>query len=377
MNRPFGLYVHIPFCRERCHFCAFYLELHRDSSAEAFLRALRNEIRLYEAEKVNGGRPLHSVYFGGGTPTVLAAAELTAILDAVRGAFDLSPGCEITVEAHPGTVPDTDLSALRRAGVTRLSFGAESMHDGDLLAIGRPGNRTETVSALVAAREAGFTNINLDLMYGLPGQTVESWKRTLCACCDLVPTHLSCYALTVEEGTRLAQEVRRDPGRTPDPQIQIEMDHVAQEVLSDAGYVRYEISNYARPGFECRHNLLYWTQGDYLGLGPSAQSFIGGVRFGNVANLAAYHAALGEPRLPVHERTMLTTQEQLRDAVIFGLRLERGILTSHLHDHAANYGYVHVVQHLREDRLLEEEGDRTRLSVQGRLHADTVAEKLF
>jgi len=291
MNRPFGLYVHIPFCRERCHFCAFYLELHRGPSAEAFLRALQTEIHLYGAEKVNGGRPVQSVYFGGGTPTVLAAAQLTAILDAVRDAFDLPPECEITVEAHPGTVTDTDLSALRRAGVTRLSFGAESMQDADLTAIGRPGSRRETVGALVAAREAGFTNINLDLMYGLPGQTVESWTRTISACCDLSPTHLSCYALTVEAGTRLAQEVRRDPGKIPHAQIQIEMDHAAQQVLRDAGYVRYEISNYARPGFECRHNLLYWTQGDYLGLGPSAQSFIGGVRFGNVANLAAYHAA--------------------------------------------------------------------------------------
>jgi oxygen-independent coproporphyrinogen-3 oxidase len=214
-------------------------------------------------------------------------------------------------------------------------------------------------------------------MYGLPGQTVESWTRTISACCDLSPTHLSCYALTVEAGTRLAQEVRRDPGKIPHAQIQIEMDHAAQQVLRDAGYVRYEISNYARPGFECRHNLLYWTQGDYLGLGPSAQSFIGGVRFGNIANLAEYHTALGANRLPVHERTMLTTQEELRDAVIFGLRLERGIPTAHLHDHAVNYGYLHVVQHLREERLLEEEGDRTRLSVQGRLHADTVAEKLF
>ena len=377
MNRPFGLYVHIPFCRERCHFCAFYLELHRDSSAEAFLRALHTEIRLYAAEKVTGGRPLQSVYFGGGTPTVLAAAQLTSILDAIRGAFDLSSECEITVEAHPGTVADRDLSALRRAGATRLSFGAESMHDADLTVIGRPGSRTETLGAFIAAREAGFTNINLDLMYGLPGQTVERWKRTLNACCDLSPTHLSCYALTVEEGTRFAQEARRDPGKTPDAQIQIEMDHAAEDVLTAAGYMRYEISNYARPGFECRHNLLYWTHGDYLGLGPSAQSFIGGVRFGNIANLTTYHSALGENRLPVHERIMLTTQEQLRDAVIFGLRLDRGILTSHLHDHAVNYGHVDVVQHLHEEGVLEEEGARTRLSVQGRLHADTIAEKLF
>lgn len=377
MNRPFGLYVHIPFCRERCHFCAFYLELHRDSSAEAFLRALRNEIRLYEAEKVNGGRPLHSVYFGGGTPTVLAAAELTAILDAVRGAFDLSPGCEITVEAHPGTVPDTDLSALRRAGVTRLSFGAESMHDGELAEIGRPGASAETVAAVAAARRAGFTNLNIDLMYGLPGQTVESWIGTLDACCDLSPTHLSCYALTVEKGTRFARDVDRDPVRAPDDMRQIEMEHAAEAVLGKAGYARYEISNYAKPGFECRHNLLYWTQGEYLGLGPSAQSFVDDVRFGNIADLTEYQRALADNRLPVEERTVLSPRERLRDAVIFGLRLTRGIPTSAVNDHAANYGYREVVDRLRAQRFLEDDGDRTRLSVAGRLHADTVAGQLF
>ncbi len=213
MNAAFGLYLHIPFCRQRCHFCAFYLELHRDAAAENFLRALHTELRLYAAEKITTGRPLRSVYFGGGTPTVLTTAQLTRILSAVRESFDVDRDCEITVEAHPATVGVTDLSALWRAGVTRLSFGAESMHDDELMRIGRPGATADTVEAVVAARTAGFTNINLDLMYGLPGQTLESWQRTLSACCDLSPTHLSCYALTVEDGTRLAHDVA--PGTKP------------------------------------------------------------------------------------------------------------------------------------------------------------------
>jgi oxygen-independent coproporphyrinogen-3 oxidase len=289
----------------------------------------------------------------------------------------LDPDCEITVEAHPATVATTDLSALRRAGVTRVSFGAESMHDDELLRIGRPGAEVETLEAVTAARAAGFANINLDLMYGLPGQTVESWKQTLHACCDLSPTHLSCYALTVEEGTRLAHDVRLNPTQAPDDTLQVEMDQTARQTLAEIGYARYEISNYAKPGFECRHNLLYWTQGNYLGVGPSAQSFIDGVRFGNVANLTAYQSALGEGRLPVQDRLVLTDREQLRDAVIFGLRLEHGIPTSYLHNHAANYGYEEVVDSLRAGKLLEEDAARTRLSIQGRLHADTVAEKLF
>ena len=377
MNAAFGLYLHIPFCRQRCHFCAFYLELHRDAAAENFLRALHTELRLYAVEKMTIGRPLRSVYFGGGTPTVLSAGQLTRILSAVRESFDVDRDCEITVEAHPATVGVTDPSALRRAGVTRLSFGAESMHDDELVRIGRPGATADTVEAVVAARTAGFTNINLDLMYGLPGQTLESWQRTLSACCDLSATHLSCYALTVEDGTRLAHDVRREPSRAPDEVLQVEMDQAARRMLTAVGYARYEISNYAKPGFECRHNLLYWTQGHYLGLGPSAQSFVDGIRFGNIANLTAYESALVQGRLPVQDRSELTAEEQLRDAVIFGLRLERGIPTSHLNRHAANYGYEKVVTLLHASNLLEEENECTRLSAQGRLHADSVAEKLF
>jgi oxygen-independent coproporphyrinogen-3 oxidase len=377
MTAPLGLYLHIPFCRERCHFCAFYLELHRDAAVESFLSALDTELRLYAAMNISHGRPLRSVYFGGGTPTVLTVTQLRAVLHTVRSSFALDPECEITLEAHPGTVQAAGLSALREAGVTRLSFGAESMNDDELAGIGRPGAETETVAAVTAARSAGFTNINLDLMFGLPGQTVASWTRTLDACCELFPTHLSCYALTVEEGTRFAHAARRDPDRLPDDVLQIEMDQRAQDVLGRAGYARYEISNYAKPGFECRHNLLYWTDGEYLGVGPSAQSFVDRVRFGNVANLAAYQTALDEGRLPVVDRTVLTPQEQLRDAVIFGLRLGRGIPTAYLDSHARNYRHLETVRMLRAAQLLEDEADRTRLSAQGRLHADTVSEKLF
>jgi len=377
MNAPLGLYLHIPFCRQRCHFCAFYLEIHREAAAEAFLHALYTELRLYGDDTYGKGRPLTSVYFGGGTPTALTANQLTTILTRIQESFALHPDCEITVEAHPGTVNATDLCGLRHAGVTRLSFGAESMQDDELTGIGRPGAKAETIAAVNAARAAGFTNINLDLMYGLPGQTVESWTRTLRACCELSPTHLSCYALTVEEGTRFAHDIHRQAGLLPDDTLQIEMDQAAQELLVQAGYRRYEISNYAQDGFECRHNLLHWTQGSYLGLGPSAQSFVDGVRFGNVASLVAYQTALAQDRLPVLERTVLTPQEQLRDAVIFGLRLARGIPTSHLHSHGANYGYLQLIDGMRASKLLEEEGDRTRLSARGRLLADSVAEKLF
>jgi oxygen-independent coproporphyrinogen III oxidase len=377
MTNPIGLYLHIPFCRQRCDFCAFYLELHRESAAASFLRALQTEISLYAEHEGIRERTFQSVYFGGGTPTALRANQLIEILSGIRRGLSLTPDCEITVEAHPGTVSQADLSTLHAAGFNRVSFGAESMQDDELVRIGRPALVRETVAAIRWAREAGFTNINLDLMYGLPGQTGERWTHTLSQCLHLAPTHLSCYALTVEEGTTFARDIRQGKVQAPDESIQIAMDQAAQALLREAGYQQYEISNYAWTGYACRHNLLHWTNGEYLGLGPSAQSFVQGVRFGNLAHLTAYQTTLDQKKLPIENRTALTEEERLRDAVIFGLRLVQGIPTQQLRAHAANYGHTAALDTLREQQMIEEEGDRSRLSAQGRLHADTVAEKLY
>jgi oxygen-independent coproporphyrinogen III oxidase len=374
---PLGLYLHIPFCRQRCDFCAFYLEIYHEGRAETFVRSLMQEIGLSAQQYVTASRPIQSVYFGGGTPTVLAAAQLTAILSEVRAHFTLTSNCEVTVEAHPSTVSERDLMQLYQAGVNRISFGAESMEDTDLIRIGRPGTVHETVRAVDQARIAGFTNINLDLMYGLPGQDLESWQRTLSHCLALEPTHLSAYALTVEEGTRLDSNIRRLRSPEPDEDIQIEMDEAAQQMLVNAGYERYEVSNYAKPGYTCRHNLLYWTNGEYLGLGPSAQSYLSGTRFGNIADLAAYNASLTSNLFPIEDCTKLSEKEQLRDAVIFGLRLIRGIPSPHLHQHAENYGHATITAQLLAQRLIEEDGNRSRLSARGLLQADTIAEQLY
>ena len=374
---PLGLYLHIPFCRQRCDFCAFYLEIHRESSAQAFVRSLIDEIGLSARQHAAASRPIQSVYFGGGTPTALATTQLTALLSELRKHFTFASDCEITIEAHPSTTSEQDLAQLRQAGITRISFGAESMEDSDLARIGRPGGVNETVTAVAQAKTAGFTNINLDLMYGLPGQNLDSWKRTMAHCLALAPTHLSCYALTVEQDTRLASNVQRQRSLAPDEGLQIEMDEAAQQMLGDAGYGRYEVSNYAKSGYACLHNLLYWTNGEYLGLGPSAQSYLDGTRFGNVANLEAYNTSLTAIRLPVEDRTRLSEKEQLRDAVIFGLRLIRGIPSHQLHRHAANYGYAAVTAQLLAQRLIEEYGEHCRLSARGLLHADTIAEQLY
>ncbi len=376
-SSPFGLYLHIPFCRQRCDFCAFYLEIYHESRAETFVRSLMHEIGLSAQQYVTASRPIQSVYFGGGTPTALAATQLTAILSEIRKHFTLTSDCEITVEAHPSTISEQDLVQLYQSGVTRMSFGAESMEDGDLARIGRPGAVSETVTAVTQAQAAGFTNINLDLMYGLPDQNLASWKRTMAHCLTLEPTHLSAYALTVEEETRLASNIQRQQSPAPDEGLQIAMDEATQRMLGDAGYERYEVSNYAKPGYACRHNLLYWTNGEYLGFGPSAQSYLDGTRFGNVADLAVYNTSLAASRLPIEDRTRLSEEEQLRDTVIFGLRLIRGIPSQHLHQHAANYGHATITAELLAQQLIEEDGERSRLTARGLLQADTIAGHLY
>jgi len=372
-RRDIGLYVHVPFCRQRCRFCAFYLEIARAERIDAFRSALTREIALYRLQELFAGRPLQSIYLGGGTPTALPAVMLVAILELIRTTWPLGPSVEVTVEAHPSTVTAEDLNILADAGVNRISFGAESMNDEDFAPIGRPGSVQETESAVLAARAAGFTNINLDLMYGLPGQTRETWEKTLQSLLALDPSHVSCYALTIEEGTRLAQDIARDLVVRPDEAVQIDMESAAVRLLSEAGFTRYEISNYAKPGAVCRHNLLYWTGHDYLGLGPSAQSFVDGVRFGNIADLTAYVDSLEKHTLPVAERFILSSSDRRRDALVFGLRLIRGVAL----DTVESSGRHDKIHELVTRGLLELDTDRVRLTPLGQRYADTVAGELF
>ena len=372
-----GLYLHIPFCRQRCDFCAFYLEIYRDGRAVTFVDSLRREIRLYAAQDFAASHSIQSIYFGGGTPTTLSPDQIESVITEIRTRFIVIPDAEVSIEAHPATVTEEDLTRLIQVGFNRISFGAESMDDREFVSIGRPGASQDTIRAVEMACAAGFTNINLDLMYGLPGQTVQSWQQSLDRVVQLQPTHVSCYALTIEEGTKLARNIDQQITVAPDDAHQVEMDEAAEVLLRKAGYQRYEISNYAKPGYMCRHNLLYWTNGEYLGVGPSAQSYLNGSRFGNIADLNAYSVALNDGRLPLQAHAELSVPEQLRDAVIFGLRLVQGISTETLEAHALHYGHRDTLIGLRAQQLIEEEGTRSRLTAKGRQYADTVAERLF
>ncbi len=372
-----GLYLHVPFCRTRCHFCAFTLQIHREDRVQRYLDSLAREIQLHAEQRSLAGRRLDTVYFGGGTPTTLSAPQLLGILQQVRELFGLEDAVEISVEAHPDTVTEEGLRALAEAGVNRISFGAQSMNDDELLRIGRRTSSDRTQAAVAMARAAGFSNINLDLIYGVPGQALDGWLATLNDVLALEPTHLSCYALTVEEKTRLHVDVRRGDAAEPDASLQNDMEDAAADRLAKAGFTRYEISNYCRPGHACRHNLLYWQGHDYLGLGPSAQSYLDGRRFGNVESLDTYSSMLDAGRLPIAESETLSADQRLRERLVFGLRLIEGVDQILLRHEPPDRAWQQTLDELTRRGLLEERAGRLRLTDQGRRFADSVAVELL
>ncbi|MGH7235344.1 MAG: radical SAM family heme chaperone HemW [Nitrospiraceae bacterium] len=376
-----GLYIHVPFCRTRCHFCAFYLRIHREDQAQMYMESLAREIQLSATRNSLGGRRLDSVYLGGGTPTTLRPEQLCTMLGLARNYLGVQEGAEVTVEAHPDSVTLEGLRRLDCAGFNRISFGVQSLDDGELVRLGRRTPSESARAAVALARAAGFVNINLDLMYGLPGQTLESWRSTLEQAIALEPTHLSCYALTVEDGTRLQKDIGRGDRTEPNAVLQNAMEDDAVCRLAKAGFERYEISNFCRAGYACRHNLHYWRGEDYLGLGPSAQSYLNGRRFGNAEDLEAYHRALEAGRAPVAESAHLSPEQRRREAVVFGLRLIEGIdlaaLRSGPRDREVEDEWQHALHRLRDQGLVEERTGWIRLTDLGRRFADSVAVELM
>ncbi len=371
-----GLYIHVPFCKSRCHFCAFYLEIYHPNLAERFVSSLIREMTWYTARRLFTDRPIGSVYFGGGTPTTLSSRQLSLVLSNIREQFPLEPQTEVSIEAHPDALTASYLDTLVEAGFNRISFGAESMNQDELISIGRPGRASAASRAVKLARESGFENINLDLMYGLPGQTRESWLRTVHNAIALQPGHVSCYALTIEEHTRLENEIHQGFMEEPDPEIQNELETIAKRELAVAGFHRYEISNYHRPGYACRHNLLYWTGGYYLGLGPSAQSYVGDLRWGNIPDLASYVRLLARGNLPTTEIDVLSSDQLRREHFIFGLRKTEGV-SSDAWPREDDAEWLLAVQSLIRENLLVQTDDRIALTDRGRRYADSIALQLL
>ena len=313
-----AVYIHIPFCVKKCAYCDFASFPGTSQAARAeYADALADEIRAFGA---HGKRLCSSVFFGGGTPTLLKEEQLTDILQAVRESFVVAEDAEITVEANPGTVDMAKLRALRKAGVNRLSLGVQSADEGLLKTLGRIHRWEDAVDAVTMARECGFEDVSVDLMYALPGQTKEQWIDTLRKAAELPITHISCYSLILEEGTPLHASVMAGEAELPDEDLSLEMHRMTLPELQKHGFARYEISNYCRDGRVSRHNCVYWERGDYAGFGCAAHSLVDGVRYANPSDLKEYME--GKRRLDAVE---MTAQDALEETLMLTTRMAKGI----------------------------------------------------
>ncbi|HEU4657537.1 MAG TPA: radical SAM family heme chaperone HemW [Capillimicrobium sp.] len=364
---PFGVYVHVPFCVTRCGYCDF--NTYTSGDRPGFVRAAIAEVELAARVLGDAARPADTVYLGGGTPTLLDPADLGSILRAIDDRLGLAADVEISVEANPDTVDRAALEALRAAGVTRISFGVQSVRPHVLAALDRRHDAERALAAIGEARAAGFEHISADLIYGTPGESAGDWAASLDAVLAAGVDHVSTYGLTVEPGTRLAARVRRGELPEPDPDAMADRYLAADARLTAAGLEWYELASWARDeAARCRHNLGYWRSGAWWGVGPGAHSHVGGVRWWNVLHPAEHATRVAAGRSPARARERLDAEARRLERLMLELRLADGLDTS--------LAAAGAVDGLVADGLLERRGRRMRLTLRGRLFADAVARRL-
>ncbi len=386
MLSPLQLYVHIPFCVHKCHYCDFNSHERTAPDWGAYQQALVAELRYWADTPMFGGRALQTIFFGGGTPSLAPPALIEAVIAAARDCCGLDSDAEISMEANPGTVDAANFRACRQAGVNRLSIGVQSLDSAELRWLERIHSRDEAVAAYHIARQAGFSNINLDLMYGLPEQSLQAWLTTLQAAMELAPEHLSCYQLTVEPHTKLAAAHARQPYPLPDDDTALSMFTETRRQLYAAGYHAYEISNFSRPALKCRHNDGYWLYHDYIGIGAGASgkwdrragtSGIGGVtRYSNIRTPERYCAAAMAAGAAINSRESLTPNQAAAEACWLGLRRSDGINRSAFQQRFGFDVWPHFQPQLEiwaEAGKLIVDGDCLQLSPSGVVLADTIS----
>lgn len=369
-----ALYLHIPYCVQKCPYCDF--NSYANGINNDFVPALKEEIGI--KSKNTDQYQIGSVFFGGGTPTTLSSAQITGILDFCFKKFSIKSDCEISIEANPGTVDYQYLKTLRKSGFNRLSLGCQSFHDDLLKRIGRIHNCDDIYKSFSAAKKAGFENISLDLMFGLPGQTLEIWTDTLQKAAQLKPTHFSAYNLTIEKETPFYYQ---DLKGYPSEEVQIKMYERAVEYLSQAGYIHYEISNFAMKGYECRHNKIYWNNNEYLGFGPGAASYLNGTRSKNILLPEKYiQTLLDKKEIPLFEKETLDQKKSMGESLMLGLRMLRGI---NLRDFERRFGtsvdseFGEKIRKLRDEQLLEYTDEVLKLTRKGILYSNEVFVELI
>jgi oxygen-independent coproporphyrinogen-3 oxidase len=383
MLKLYSIYFHIPFCAHRCAYCDFNTYAGQEDSIPAYVEALRNEIKFVgdSSSRLSVG----TIFFGGGTPSLLTVAQYRDIFQSIRECFDVSPEAEISLEANPGTVSAEYLRDLREVGFNRISYGVQSANPEELRMLERIHNFSDVVDAVKWSRQAGFDNLNLDLIYGLPEQTIERWQRTVQLSLGLHPEHISAYALTLEHGTPFGRWASKGLLPIPDPDLAAEQYEWTMDYLASQGYVQYEISNWALPGYECKHNLQYWRNLDYLGLGAGAHGYAGGYRYSNVLRIKTYIDRCSDSQVtnlpfPISTATVNqhknTQRDDMQETMMTGLRLTiEGVSAEGFKQRfgvAMRDVFGKEIQKLEKVGLLEWVGDTLRLTRRGRLLGNQV-----
>ncbi|MBI5203536.1 MAG: radical SAM family heme chaperone HemW [Nitrospirae bacterium] len=368
MNPGF-LYIHIPFCIKKCIYCDFLSVTYDESYAKEYVDALCRELAL----KKKSAGVLKTIYIGGGTPSVLPEESFKQLFRSIRNNFEFSSETEITVEANPGTINESKINTLLSVGINRISIGVQSFNDNELKTLGRIHSSDEAVKAIKMIKKAGLNNFSIDLMYGIPGQAMNSWKDTLSRAVGFSPKHISSYELTPEKETPLYGMI--DSIKMPDEELVLEMYSHAIDYLASEGYEHYEISNFALHGFRCIHNMNYWNRGEYIGAGAGAHSFINGVRSKNTGDIKKYIETVNSGTIPEIESMSLTRTDEIKEFIFLGLRKTEGINITKAKEFGLNI--PDSCKELIDEGYIEVSGDYLRLTRKGIVISNTVIVRIF
>lgn len=369
-----GLYIHVPFCAQKCNYCDFNsYKIEEKNQKTDYLISIRKEMELYKEEFKN--KEFTSVFLGGGTPSILTPEELTTLMENIYSNFNIGKDAEITMECNPGTLDKAKLKAIKSLGINRLSMGLQVTQDHHLKYIGRIHTYEQFEKNYKDAIEVGINNINVDLMYSLPNQSFDEWKETLNKIINLNPSHISAYSLILEEGTKFYDMYLNKEFELNDEEVDINIYNYTIDTLYKNGYHQYEISNYAKEGYECKHNIVYWKCDNYLGLGPGASGYINNYRYSNICDIKGYNKCLEYDKRPIEEKNILSKKDEMEEFIFMGLRMNKGINLDEFYKRFNidfKHRYNDILGKLKNLNLIIEQNNNIILTQRGREISNTV-----
>lgn len=369
-----GLYIHVPFCAQKCNYCDFNsYKIEEKNQKTDYLISIRKEMELYKEEFKS--KEFTSVFLGGGTPSILTPEELTTLMENIYSNFNIGKDAEITMECNPGTLDKVKLKAIKSLGINRLSMGLQVTQDHHLKYIGRIHTYEQFEKNYKDAIEVGINNINVDLMYSLPNQSFDEWKETLNKIINLNPSHISAYSLILEEGTKFYDMYLNKEFELNDEEVDINIYNYTIDTLCKNGYHQYEISNYSKEGYECKHNIVYWQCDNYLGLGPGASGYINNYRYSNICDIKGYNKCLEYDKRPIEEKNILSKKDEMEEFIFMGLRMNKGINLDEFYKRFNidfKHRYNDILDKLKNLNLIIEQNNNIILTQRGREISNTV-----